>query len=314
MFHYVRPPILQGVSEDLFVSPHQFAQLLDFIVEHFHPLEPEEFFDRMKANQLPKRAVLLTFDDGSIDNVTIALPELQRRNLKACFFICPRLIDTQTLPSTQKLAVMLAKAQPGHYEFSYPLRETISLDLPKEIVIDTYQSRVDVHNKVHPVIRKIHSHKHIIFFDYLSDLLGVSNEDVNADFRLATWEELSRLVNADMLVGNHTLYHSTISADGAEQFEEDVALAFEQLEPLRRISFKVFCFPYGRKVDASEEAIKILQQQQVDFALATQGGIASPQHSSQWSLRRESVWHSIAHFKLMPVLASAKMNLSAIHR
>lgn len=307
MFHYIRPPILPGVSEDLFVSEAVFVQLLDFMVEHFCPLAPDEFFERLQVGHLPERAILLTFDDGSLDNVTIALPELQKRNLKGCFFVCPELINRKTLPATQKLAVLLAKVPEGHYKLSYPQHLTALDTLPLQISITSPQSRVNVHSQLHPAMRKMPSRQQIIFLDYLSETFGITSEAVNAEFRLANWSELQQLHEAQMLIGNHTLYHSTIAADGSQQFKEDVAAAFEQLEAVRTTKFKVFCFPYGRREDASNEAVAILQEQQVDFALVTQGGIASATLSSPWHLRRETVDHSVAHFKLIPLFAKLRM-------
>ena len=109
-----------------------------------------------------------------------------------------------------------------------------------------------------------------------------------------------------MYVGNHTMSHSTIDADGADDFKQEVGGAYEQLERFQMSGPKVFCFPYGRNEDVTPEAIRILREQNVDFALATQGGIASPALSLPWALRRESVFHSAAHLKLTPLLASLR--------
>ena len=67
--------------------------------------------------------------------------------------------------------------------------------------------------------------------------------------RLADWNTLASLDASGMLIGNHTMLHSTVTADGIDQFEADVALAFDLIE--RRIGARprVFCYPYGRKAD-----------------------------------------------------------------
>jgi peptidoglycan/xylan/chitin deacetylase (PgdA/CDA1 family) len=302
MFHYIRPPIFSGVSDDLFLLKNDFEQILDLLVESFHPLVPEEFFERLNAGGLPRRAILLTFDDGSVDGVTTALPALQKRDLKACFFVCPELINRGDLPPTQKLALMIGQARANHYKLSYTSRLSKTVNLPHEITFDNHQSRVKAYYKLHPSIRKMHSLEHPVFFDYLADLFDVKDVPISSDFRLATWLELQQLTDAGMLVGNHTLTHSTISADGPLQFKQDVASAFEQLEPFQATSLKLFCFPYGRKEDVTDEAMSILREQNVNFALATQGGIASLRHSPRWSLRRESVSYSRAHFMLIPLI------------
>src|SRR5579883_616505 len=60
-FHYIGSPILPGVGDDLWVPLGEFRRILDFVSARLTPLGPKEFFERMTAGTLPKRATLLTF-------------------------------------------------------------------------------------------------------------------------------------------------------------------------------------------------------------------------------------------------------------
>src|SRR5262249_38267949 len=51
---------------------------------------------------------VITFDDGNASDVTIALPELAKRGLKASFFICARRIGTPFYLDRVALADLLA--------------------------------------------------------------------------------------------------------------------------------------------------------------------------------------------------------------
>ena len=53
-----------------------------------------EALSRLSAGQsLPRRAVAITFDDGYRDNLTLALPLLERLGLPATFFLVPELLS-----------------------------------------------------------------------------------------------------------------------------------------------------------------------------------------------------------------------------
>lgn len=81
-------------GEDAFwLSEEQFLKTLDHIVE-------------MGAD-----GPQITFDDGNASDVQIALPELEKRNLKATFFLLAGRLDT---PGSLTRADVKALAQAGH--------------------------------------------------------------------------------------------------------------------------------------------------------------------------------------------------------
>jgi peptidoglycan/xylan/chitin deacetylase (PgdA/CDA1 family) len=69
-FHGVGEPtrMLEEGEQDVWLSRSQFCEFLDVVIN--------------------RSDVRLTFDDGNGSDVAIALPELSKRNLKACFFVC----------------------------------------------------------------------------------------------------------------------------------------------------------------------------------------------------------------------------------
>jgi peptidoglycan/xylan/chitin deacetylase (PgdA/CDA1 family) len=68
-FHGIGTPgrTLETDEENFWVEPTQFGEILDVIVKY--------------------PSVRITFDDGNMSDVELALPELRRRNLTATFFI-----------------------------------------------------------------------------------------------------------------------------------------------------------------------------------------------------------------------------------
>jgi peptidoglycan/xylan/chitin deacetylase (PgdA/CDA1 family) len=69
-----------------------FRKVISYIDTHYHVVSPEDFiasrFDTVRIN------VLITFDDGYASWVTVCLPMLSERSIRALFFINSGLIDS----------------------------------------------------------------------------------------------------------------------------------------------------------------------------------------------------------------------------
>src|SRR3989338_6154423 len=80
-FHNERHSVGQGS-----LSQEDFEEILNFIgIQRI--VDPFEWLRRLEANKLSGEHVCLTFDDGLLCQFDIALPVLQRYDLKAFWFV-----------------------------------------------------------------------------------------------------------------------------------------------------------------------------------------------------------------------------------
>lgn len=88
-----------GASE-LFVRPSSLEEQLQYLVEHDYT--PIWFEDLERVDQI-KNPVILTFDDGYVDNYTELYPLLQKYQVKATIFVVTGTVDynPRTLTSAQ---------------------------------------------------------------------------------------------------------------------------------------------------------------------------------------------------------------------
>jgi len=73
----------------LTVKVEQFDQQMQYLADNgYHAITPAEMIDCWeKGEQLPDKPVIITFDDGYIDNYDNAFPILKKYNLKATIFL-----------------------------------------------------------------------------------------------------------------------------------------------------------------------------------------------------------------------------------
>jgi peptidoglycan/xylan/chitin deacetylase (PgdA/CDA1 family) len=91
MFHNV-VPVADKQLNPRNISVGHFSFILDFLQKNFDVVPLREL------NNAPKGRVAITFDDGLINNLTHAAPQLARRNMPATFFIStPRILGRDKL-------------------------------------------------------------------------------------------------------------------------------------------------------------------------------------------------------------------------
>ncbi len=301
MFHYIGNPVLEGVGEDLFLKRAEFARILDFVRAKLRPLSPQDFLAGMRSGTLPPGATMLTFDDCAERTVVECLPELVSRDLKACFFANPGLIDAgRTVPALE-LMELCRNARPGRYELRLPERASIEIT---NIEISGDESRALAYRLLWPKVLACPSRGHVGLFASIRETFGV--RELSPDVRLASWPQLENLHSAGMLIGNHTMLHSTVQADGVDQFTADVAEAYRIFESRFGRSGRVFCYPHGRAVDATSASTASLSALGTDYGFVSQGGIACAGKTGLLNLRREEAAYSVGAVKLAPLLAAVR--------
>lgn len=76
------------------VSASAFREQMQLLKDHYHVLPLGEAVEAVRRPGAGDRLVAITFDDGYLDNATIAAPILASLGLPACFFVSTDMIGT----------------------------------------------------------------------------------------------------------------------------------------------------------------------------------------------------------------------------
>lgn len=99
MYHYVSEPPEDAdkYRKDLSVTPQDFEQQMAFLAENGY--KSVDLYDLSLAitakKELPEKPVVITLDDGYLDNYENAFPILQNQGMAATFFIVTDFIDEE---------------------------------------------------------------------------------------------------------------------------------------------------------------------------------------------------------------------------
>ena len=143
--------------DQLSVDPELFEIQMSFLKDNFDVISIVEAIDRLKEGTYVGNEVVITFDDGYIDNYLAALPVLKKYNLPASIFITteftdqvrshPRYETEQSLHLSWDDVNELTKSNItiGAHTVSHPYLQQIS---PQDSLREIQMSKLTIENNI----------------------------------------------------------------------------------------------------------------------------------------------------------------------
>jgi peptidoglycan/xylan/chitin deacetylase (PgdA/CDA1 family) len=134
-YHHIATLPSNMLSRDYYVSPAQFEIQMAYLKsKNYKTIAPKEFYDLLKAGKNPtQKTVMITFDDGNVDNYLNAFPILKKYNFVGVFYI-PSLrsgINKARLQEMVKAGMAIEDHGATHVDLK---AENVDANLRKEIV------------------------------------------------------------------------------------------------------------------------------------------------------------------------------------
>ena len=141
MYHYTRDlknsryPEIKGLDVAL------FKQQLDFIEKNFNVITMEMAIEAWNSGaDLPENAMLLTFDDGYIDNFLVAFPLLKQHGFQGSFFMPGKTFTENVLLDVNKIHFILASAKSSKDLMNDVIYEVKDIDTASQELYATVKS------------------------------------------------------------------------------------------------------------------------------------------------------------------------------
>jgi len=228
--------VAEGVDDpfQLCVTPANFAAHLDEIARHGEPSTLDEL-------SLPSRRprVVVTLDDGYVDNLTNALPIAEAKGCPITVFVTSGVLGAGAGFWWDRLGALLRRRPPGTGEISLPTSEgTVRIGLGSSSARDDLQS---VRRQLLPLpVAEIHR-----LIDEAAEQWATSAEPP-ADARAMTPSELGQLAGSDVVtIGAHTVDHVRLRGLPAQDQLHTISASREELQRLCDRQISHFAYPYG---------------------------------------------------------------------
>ncbi len=261
---YHRVSELNHDPQMLAVTPENFYNQIVYLKKNYNILSVEEFdFLINGKKKLPKKSILITFDDGYADNEYNALSILESLNTQALFFITTSCINTDEEMWWDQL---------DNVFFS-------DNDLPKELTISVNKTEFNFFTSSlkdkSNTYRTLHS---LIKFnrketrDYiLQNLFNWANIPIRSrkEYRMMNNAELLKMDNSPAAkIGAHTVSHTPLSILNYNEQYEEIKISKEFLESFLNHSVKYFSYPFGNRKDYNRDSVEICKKLNFNFVCA----------------------------------------------
>jgi len=270
-------------SPDPFFPPvptQVFARHMEYVASGCTPLALEEAVERIKHDDVPDNAVVVTFDDGYRDNLLNAFPILRQLSIPATIFLATEAIGSGKI-------LWHDKVFSAFRETTAPFLEDLA-DPTKKYSLTTLEEKLFAQGVVLKFLRSVSEHERTVWITRLTEKLQVEEKQEAGDLMLS-WEESKMMHRYGVAFGSHTVTHPILSNLSPQEVMVEVNRSKQVIEEKLGAPVRAFAYPRGKREDFNELTKHILKEAGYLCALSTIFG-TNTVGQDLFELRRGSPW------------------------
>ncbi|WP_456599804.1 polysaccharide deacetylase family protein [Blastococcus sp. SYSU DS0616] len=224
------------------------------------PLRPA-LDDLAAGRSLPPRAVALTFDDGYLDNVTVAAPVLRSAGLPASFFLVPGFLSGVRSAWWEQLG----------WAFVHATARSLSW-AGQEYDTSRPAARESTLAAVSDGLKLVDSDAREEAVAEIRGRLAPDGPELGRMFM--DWDEAGELLRLGHEIESHTCGHPILSREAPAAQSRELGDSRQQLASYFDRPVDVLAFPNGRAQDYTDDTLRIAREAGYAYALTTQTAVA----------------------------------------
>lgn len=251
---YHRVANLPDYSYPIVVKPENFRKQIKYLRQAYQPISLDELALSVKGKSIPRRAIVLTFDDGYADNYTNALPVLDEYQVPATIFVSSGYIDKtkeywwddleriflslESIPENLNLSI-------GGNEYKWTLE---NMEQRRSV-------RAELRNLIKPLLPQERD-------SIIEELVKWSGAGINGrePHRSMTREELKQLSKSQYIqIGGHTVNHPQLGVLPKELQYQEIMQGCDELTAITGLPVNTFSYPFGEDEDYSLDTLEIMR-------------------------------------------------------
>jgi peptidoglycan/xylan/chitin deacetylase (PgdA/CDA1 family) len=238
-------------------APAMAAQLR-YLARNFTIVSMKTMVERLEKDVAASaNELVLTFDDGLRNNLTVVYPILRQLQAPATFFVCPGLIDSGKWLWNHEIRCRL---QGLSSEARAELRTTLlSPDASVEGMIEWMKTvKPPQRQRVEELIRKVTAGFH-------------ATAAQSQAYDIMDWNDLQALDSSLVTIGSHTFTHPILTTLTAGGIEYELGESRRWLEQKLGRAVDFFCYPNGAYDGRVYQGVKSYYR----AAVTTEAGVVS---------------------------------------
>ncbi|MFC1938434.1 polysaccharide deacetylase family protein [Chloroflexota bacterium] len=258
MYHSV------GTQENLgtvpIIRPHDFEDQIAYLCRWFEIMPFDKLVQCVQSKGgLPKRAAVITFDDGYKDIYLYAYPILKRYNVPATIFLTTGHIGTANPFWWDKVGYIIKNTKQATFELdelgAYSLRSN--------------GSRLKTISRIVEGLKKVEDEKKELLIERLMTTLGMQLPANLGKELILSWDDVREMNDGDIAFGAHSITHPILTKLSLKQAEYEIVQSKKDIEEKLNRVVTAFSYPNGQFSDFNSQIKKILKKSSFTCAFTT---------------------------------------------
>ncbi len=271
-------------------SVGQFDRQMAYVKANFDVLTFSELYHALQVSSLPKRPLIITFDDGYRDNYLYAYPIIKRHGLPATFFLTTGYIGHKETFWFEKVAYWIKNTR----------KKSFRLKADHEHEYYICDNRKEVVRSVQTLLKNVNETIHEDLIEQLENQLETSIMD-SMPVRTLSWEEVREMSKCGIEFGSHSVSHLNLAAISKPRLMEEIYGSKATIEKEVGVPVITIAYPFGGTHTYNPEVQEVTQNAGYIFGVTNVEGIGLVSALDRFALRRIAIERDV-HMSLFRAL------------
>lgn len=258
----------------------EFEKEIVYLRKHYDIICMDEAVNAIRSGQgFSRPSVVLTFDDGYLDNYTLAFPVLRKHNVPATIYLTTSLIGTsnKTWPDQIESALLETTSK----QFAHP-----DLFGGRPLSIATKSEKEKACLAIGQALKRMPHGRRVRILQDVIDSLGCDGKCGARSRLMLNWDEVKEMEAHGITFGSHSHTHPILSKMPFEQAKEEILRSKNVIEDKLGQPVKHFAIPNGGKDDFTAELRAYCEEIGFESVATLIAGINKPRDRAVFDLRR----------------------------
>lgn len=272
-----------------------FRRQMAHLRRHWNPVSLSAVIDAIdQGRPLPPRSVVVSFDDGHLDNHSVAFPVLREFDIPAIIFLATEYVDSGHHFWFDEVAAMFRAAPAG---------DVFLPGVAMQVRLSDVTSRRNAAAEALSRLKLLPDASRRAAVNELRHCLSV-NLPPTLPSAPMTWAQVREMADAGIEFGSHTVSHPILAMLPPDEIRRELQESRAVIERETGRRCDLLAYPVGKSYAFNDSVVGIARELGYRAALSYIDGIESPREVDRFAIRRVAVerYFSAASFEARMLL------------